>query len=57
MSIRDMLTLIIIRELHIKSVYFVLAYTQDVVKIEIFMELLIGLDVRVPTQRMVHQTR
>ena len=39
MSVRSMLTLIIIRELHTKSVDFVLAYTQVDVKLEIFMEL------------------
>ena len=37
-SVRDMLTLIIIIELHIKSVDFFLAYTQADVKTEIFME-------------------
>ena len=36
---RAMLTLIILREIHNKSVYFVLAYTQAGVKTEIFMEL------------------
>ena len=37
-SVRYMLTLIIIIELHIKSVDFFLAYTQADVKTEIFME-------------------
>ena len=45
MSIRAMLTLTIIRELHTKSVDFVLAYTQADVKSEIFMELPIGFGV------------
>ena len=38
-SVRAMLTLIIIGELHSKSVDFVLAYTQSDVKSELFMEL------------------
>ena len=42
MSVRAILTLSILIELHIKSVYFVLAYTQSDVKTEIFMELPIG---------------
>ena len=41
MSVRSMLTLIILRELHIKLVDFVLAYNQADVKTEIFIELLI----------------
>ena len=44
-SIRSMLTLIIIRDLLTKSVYFVLAYTQADIKTEIFMELPIGFGV------------
>ena len=43
MSVRAMLTLGILREIHTKSVYFVLDYTQADVKSEIFMELPIGL--------------
>ena len=39
MSVRDMITLSIIRDLHTKSVYFFLAYTQVYEKTEIFMEL------------------
>ena len=39
MSVRAILTLRILRELHTKSVYFVLACTQADVKSEIFMEL------------------
>ena len=38
-SVRDMLTLIIFRELNTKYVGFVLAYTYSDVKSEIFMEL------------------
>ena len=45
MSFRSILTLIIIREIHTKSVDFVLSYTQDTVKSEIFMELPIGFGV------------
>ena len=45
MSVRAMLTLTIIRELHTKSVDFVLAYTQADVKSEIFMKLPIGFGV------------
>ena len=41
MSVRSMLTLNILRELHTKSVDFSLAYTQDNVKTEIFTEPLI----------------
>ena len=37
-----MISLIIIREIHTKSVSFVLSYTQDDVKIDIFMEPPIG---------------
>ena len=39
MSVRSIITLSILRELQTKSVYFVLAYTQDDVKIDIFMAL------------------
>ena len=39
MSGRSMLTLIIIRDIHTKSVDFVMSYTQADVKTEIFMEL------------------
>ena len=42
MSVRAMLTLIILRDIHTKSVDFVLDYTQSGVKSEIFMELPIG---------------
>ena len=42
MYIRAMITLSILKELHTKSVYFVLAYTQADVKPEILMELPIG---------------
>ena len=45
MSVRSMLTLSILRELHTKSVYFVMTYTQSDVKTEIFMELFIGFGV------------
>ena len=45
MSVRSILTKIIIRELHTKSVDFVLDYTQSNVKTEIFMEILIGFGV------------
>ena len=45
MSLRSMLTIIIIRELHTKSVDFFLAYTQADVKTEIFMELTISFGV------------
>ena len=45
MSVIEMLTLSILRYLHTKSVYSVLDYTQADVKIEIFMELLIGFGV------------
>ena len=41
-SVRDILTLIILRYIHNKSVYIVLAYTHSDVKSEIFMELPIG---------------
>ena len=41
-SVRSMLTLSILIELHTKSVYFDMAYTQAGVKTEIFMELPIG---------------
>ena len=43
--LRAMLTMIVHRELHTKSVYFVLAYTQAVVKSEISMEPPIGFGV------------
>ena len=39
MSVRSMLALRILRELHTKSVHFVLAYTHTDVKSEIFMEI------------------
>ena len=39
MSVRAILTLSILRYLHTKSIYFVLAYTQDCVKSDIFMEI------------------
>ena len=39
MPVKAMLTLSILREIHTKSVDFVLAYTQVDVKSEIFMEL------------------
>ena len=42
MSVKAMLTLSILRELHTKSVDFVLVYTQTDLKIWIFMELPIG---------------
>ena len=42
MSVRPMLTLSILRELHTKSLNFVLTYTKDDAKTEIFMELPIG---------------
>ena len=42
MSIRSMITLIFLIDIHTKSVYFVLAYTQADVKSEIFMEIPIG---------------
>ena len=42
MSVRAMLTLSILRELHTKPVDFVLTYNQTDVKSEIFMELPIG---------------
>ena len=45
MSIRAMLTLSILREIHTKSVDFVLACTQADVKTEIFMEIPIGFGV------------
>ena len=45
MSVKAMLTLIILRELHTKSVYFVLTYNQADVKLEILMELPIGFEV------------
>ena len=41
-SVRAMITLSILRELHTKSVDFFLAYTKADVKTEIFMELPIG---------------
>ena len=44
MSVRAMLTLSILREIHNKSVFF-LAYTHDDVKTEILMELPIGFGV------------
>ena len=44
-SVRDMFTLSIIREIHTKFVDFFLAYTQADVKTEIFMELPIGFGV------------
>ena len=44
MSVRSMLTKTIIRELHNKSVDFVLDYTQSDVKTEIFMEILLALE-------------
>ena len=40
--VRAMLTLIILRYLHTKSIYFVLAYKQADLKSVIFMELPIG---------------
>ena len=45
MSVRAMLNLSALRELHVKSVNFVLVYTQADVKIWIFMELPIGFGV------------
>ena len=39
MSVRSIITLSILREVHTKSVDFILAYTQAGVKSEIFMEL------------------
>ena len=45
MSVRAMITLTIIRDIHTKSVDFVLAYTKADVKTEIFMELPIGFGV------------
>ena len=45
MSVRAMLTVSILRELHTKLVGFVLAYTEDDVEIEIFMKLPIGFGV------------
>ena len=42
MSVISMLDLSIIIEFHNKSVYFVLVYTQDDVKTDIFLELPIG---------------
>ena len=45
MSVRAMLTLIIVIEIHTKSVYFVMTYTQADVKSDIFMELPIGFGV------------
>ena len=45
MSVRAILTLRILRELHTKSVYFVLACTQADVKSEIFMGLQLGFGV------------
>ena len=39
MSVRNMLTLRILRYIHTKSVYFVLTYTKADVKLEILMEL------------------
>ena len=44
MYVRSMLTLIILLELHTKSIFF-LAYTQADVKTDIFMELPIGFGV------------
>ena len=41
-SVRSMITLSILRELHTKSVNSFLAYNQADVETEIFMELLIG---------------
>ena len=49
MSVRAMLTLSILRELHTKSVYFFLAHSQDDVKTEILMETPIGFGVEGPT--------
>ena len=43
-SVRDMLILSILIELHTKSVDFFLDYTQDDVKIEILMEIPIGFE-------------
>ena len=45
MSFRAIITLIILRELHTKSVDFVMAYNQTDVKQEIFMEVPIGFGV------------
>ena len=45
MSVRSMLTLIILRDIHTKLIYFVLAYTQIDVKTDIFVELSIGFGV------------
>ena len=45
MYIRVMINLSIIIDIHTKSVYFVLVYTQSNVKIEILMEIPIGLGV------------
>ena len=42
MSVRAMINLRILRELHTKSVYIFLAYTHAAVKSEIFTELPIG---------------
>ena len=42
MSVRAMLTLSIIRDIHTKLVDFFLAYTQTDVKTDIFMEFSIG---------------
>ena len=41
MYVRDNITLIIIKYLHVKSVDFVLSYTQAEVKSGIFMDILI----------------
>ena len=51
MSIRVILTLIILIEPRNKSMEFSLAYIQDKVKIEIFMEIPIGFGVEVPQPR------
>ena len=45
MSVKDILALAILRELHTKSVDFLLDYTWDDVKSEILMELPIGFGV------------
>ena len=41
MYTRSVLTLIILRDIYTKSVYFVLAYIQDVAKSELYMEITI----------------
>ena len=55
MSVISMLGLSIIIEFHNKSVYFVLVYTQDDVKTDIFLEFPIVFAVeRGPPQIVVH---